>query len=138
MEIKRRIDAEGFSLDTASIGSTSTSKTKIVLPYNGPLPADLRDATGAAIVIMQRVGLTVDILLTVELNGKKHRFPVKATLQEINDILFPFFFGKDGHTRWDTGLSRYNLGLMQGSYINWRRLVLDGHGMDNLMHSKTA
>lgn len=138
MEIKRSIDAEGFTLDTASIGNTSTRKTKIVLPYNGPLPANLSDATGAAIVIMQRVGLTVDVLLTVELNGKKYRFPVKASPQEINAILFPFFFGKDGRTRWDTGLSRYNLGLMQGSYINWQRLVLEEHGLDNLMHSKTA
>lgn len=31
---------EGFNLDTASIGNISTSKTRIVLPYSGLLPAD--------------------------------------------------------------------------------------------------
>ena len=34
MYIKNNMtDTEGFALDTARIGNTSTSKTKIVLPY---------------------------------------------------------------------------------------------------------
>lgn len=49
----------GFTLDTASISNTSASKTKITLPYTGPLPADLSDATGAAIVVTLQIGLTV-------------------------------------------------------------------------------
>lgn len=126
-------DAEGFSLDIASISNTSTSKTKIVLPYNGPLPADLRDTTSADIVIMLQVGLTVNILLTVEQDGKKHRYPVKATPGEIDRILHPYFFNSDGHTRRDTGLERYSLGLYQGSFINWKRLTMDENGIDNIL-----
>ena len=134
MYIKRNMtDAEGFSLNITSISNTSTSKTKIVLPYNGPLPADLCDTASAAIVITLRAGLTVNILLSVERDGKKHRYPVKATPEEIDRILHPFLFDTDGQTRHDTGLERYSLGFWQGSYINWRRLVLEEHGIDNLL-----
>lgn len=83
---------EGFNLDTASIGNISTSKTRIVLPYSGLLPADLSNTTGAAIVIMLQVGLTVNILLTVEQEGKKYRYPVKAVAEEIDHILASFLF----------------------------------------------
>lgn len=134
MYIKRNMtDAEGFSLNITSISNTSTSKTKIVLPYNGPLPADLRDTTSADIVIMLQVGLTVNILLTVERDGKKHRYPVKATPEEIDSILQPFFFDADGKTRHDTGLERYSLGLYQGTFINWKRLTMDENGIDNIL-----
>ena len=134
MYIKNNMtDTEGFALDTARIGNTSTSKTKIVLPYNGSLPVDLSGTTSAAIVITLQVGLTVNILLTVERDGKKHRYPVKAMPEEIDSILQPFFFDADGQTRRSTGLDCYSLGLWQGSYINWRRLVLEEHGLDNLL-----
>lgn len=134
MYIKRNpTDTEGFSLDITSIGNISTSETKIVLPYNGPLPADLRDTTSADIVIMLQVGLTVNILLTVKREGKRYRYPVKATMEEINRILWPFFFDSNGHTRRNTGLDRYSLGLYQGTFINWRRIVLEGYGMDDLL-----
>lgn len=127
MHIKSTLvkDFGSFPLDTSKIELYSASKSKIRLPYSGPLPVELDNATNAAISISLQVGLTVNVLLIVEQDGKKRRYPVKATSQEINDILFPFFFDKDGHTRWDTGLNRYNLGLWQGSYINWWRLVLD-------------
>ena len=123
----------GFTLDAASIGSTSTSKTAIKLPYSGPLPADLDDATGAAIVITLRVGLIVNVLLTVERAGKVFRYPVEATPQEIDHILENFFFTGDGHTRRDNGLERYALGLHQSSYINWKRLTQEPDGLDNLI-----
>lgn len=84
MYIKRNMtDAEGFSLNIISTSNTSTSKTKIVLPYNGPLPADLRDTTSADIVIMLQVGLTVNILLDRRAGRKKTPgYPVKATPEE--------------------------------------------------------
>ena len=123
-----------FELDAAAIGSTSTSKTAIKLPYSGPLPADLDDATGAAIVITLRVGLIVNVLLTVERAGKVFRYPVEATPQEIDHILEGFFFVGDGHTRRDNGLERYALGLHQSSYINWKRLTLDAGGLDSLLY----
>lgn len=122
-----------FPLDTSKIELQSTSKRKIHLPYTGPLPADLSNATGVAISITLRVGLTVNVRLIAEKGAKKLRYPVEATPQEINDILLPFFFDADGHTKWDTGLDRYNLGLYQGGYSNWRRLVLEQHGLDNLL-----
>lgn len=123
----------GFTLDTASISNTSASKTKITLPYTGKLPADLNNATGAAIVITLQVGLTVKVLLTVEQAGKKLRYPVTATPKEIDRILHGFFFTSDGHTRRDTSLDRYSLGLYQGCYVNWKRLTLDAHGLNNLL-----
>lgn len=127
MYIKNNMtDTEGFALDTARIGNTSTSKTKIVLPYNGSLPVDLRGTTSAAIVITLQVGLTVNILLTVERDRRKYRYPVKATPEEIDHILQSFFFDADGQTRRSTGLDRYSLGLWQGSYISlcWRNTGL--------------
>ena len=134
MYIKNNMtDTEGFALDTARIGNTSTSKKKIVLPYNGSLPVDLSGTTRAAIVITLQVGLTVNILLSVERDRRKYRYPVKATPEEIDHILQSFFFDADGQTRRSTGLDRYSLGLWQGSYINWRRLVLEEHGFDNLL-----
>lgn len=135
MELKNMMTHNygGFTLDMEKIGNTSASKTKITLPYTGQLPTGLSDATGAAIVITLQVGLTVKILLTVERAGKKFRYPVKATPEEIDHILQGFFFTSDGHTQRDTGLERYYLGLYQGSYINWKRLTLDTHGLNNLL-----
>lgn len=135
MELKNMMHHNhgGFTLDMGKIGGISTSKTKIVLPYTGQLPADLTDATGAAIVITLQVGLTVNVLLTVERAGKKFRHPVTATPEEIDHILQGFFFTSDGHTRRDTGLDQYSLGLYQGSYINWKRLTLDAYGLNNLI-----
>ena len=124
---------DNFQLDMGKIGNHSTSKSKIHLPYTGPLPDKLNNATNVTISISIRAGLTVGVLLIAEQDGKKLRYPIEATPQEINDVLFPFFFDRDGHTKCDTGLDRYNLGLWQGSYINWRRLVLDEHGLDDLL-----
>ena len=97
-------DAEGFALDTARIGNTSTSKTKIVLPYNGSLPVDLSGTTSAAIVITLQVGLTVNILLTVERDGKKHHYHVKATPGEIDMVMvFLFRCGRPNQTQHRPG-----------------------------------
>lgn len=54
-----------FTLDTANIGNISTSKTQIVLPYSGPLPADLSNTTNAAISITIQVGLTVIVCTNI-------------------------------------------------------------------------
>lgn len=133
MYIKKNImDTEGFTLDIASIGNTSTSKTKIRLPYHGPLPVSIDGATSTNISITLQAGLTINLLLIVEREGKRRRYPINATAEEIDHILQPFFFAKDGQTRRDTGLDRYALGLNQSSYINWRRLTLE-HGLDNLL-----
>lgn len=126
-------DFGNFPLDTSKIELYSASKAKIVLPYSGPLPADLSDTHSAAIVITLQVGLTVNILLSIEREGKKYRFPVKATPEEIDRILHPFFFDTDGKTRHDNGLERYSLGLHQGSFINWKRLTMDENGIDNIL-----
>lgn len=123
----------GFTLDVEKIANTSTSKTEISLPYTGQLPADLNNATGAVIVITLQVGLTVNVLLTIERAGKKFRYPVTVTPDEIDHILHGFFFASNGHTRRDTGLDRYSLGLYQGNYINWQRLTLNVDGLNHLL-----
>ena len=133
MYIKKSImDTEGFTLDIASIDNTSTSKTRIRLPYHGPLPTGIDGATSASISITLQVGLTISLVLIVEREGKRRRYPISATAEEIDNILQPFFFGKDGQTRRNTGLDRYSLGLHQSSFTNWRRLTLE-HGLDNLL-----
>lgn len=122
-----------FTLDTTNIGNISTSKTQIVLPYGGPLPTNLSSITNAAISITIQVGLTVNVLLIVEQGGKKCHYPIKATPEEIDRILQPFFFSMDGKTRHDNGLERYSLGLHQSSFINWKRLTMDDNGIDNIL-----
>lgn len=116
----------GFTLDTASIGNTSTSKTKITLPYTGQLPADLNDTTGAVIVITLQVGLTVNVLLTVERAGKEFRYPVKATPEEIDAILWPLFWIKTAETeyrpRFNNGLSEYWNGHYQAEFTAWHSI----------------
>lgn len=134
MYIKKSImDTEGFTLDVASIGNTSTSKTRLRLPYYGPLSAGLDGATSVSIAITLQVGLIVSLFLIVEWEGKLRRYPISATAEEIDHILHLFFFTKDGHTRCDTGLDRYSLGFNQSSYINWRRLVLDTYGVESIL-----
>lgn len=130
MYIKNNMtDTEGFALDTARIGNTSTSKTKIVLPYNGSLPVDLRGTTSAAIVITLQVGLTVNILLTVERDRRKYRYPVKATPEEIDHILQSFFFERTAKpdaapawiaTVWDSGREA----TLTGVGLCWRNTGL--------------
>lgn len=124
---------DNFQLDMGKIGNHSINKNKIHLPYTGPLPDKLNNAALAAISISIHAGLTVGVLLIAEQDGKKLRYPIEATPQEINNVLFPFFFDRDGHTRWDTGLERYSLGLHQGSFINWKQLTLDENGIDNIL-----
>lgn len=73
---------------TLPVSATSAlARRESSYPTAGLLPADLSNTTGAAIVIMLQVGLTVNILLTVEQEGKKYRYPVKAVAEEIDHIL---------------------------------------------------
>lgn len=123
---------EGFTLDTTGIGNTSIRKREIHLPYTGPLPDKLSDVTSATIAITLQMGLSVNVLLIVERAGKKRRYLVAATPDEIDSILSPLFFDKRGYTRWDTGLNRYYLGFWQSSYLSWRRLVME-HGIYNIL-----
>ena len=127
----------GFELDTNKVELHSSDKRSIFLPYFGSLPATLQDNDGAYISINLAVGLRIGISLIVTADGKKLRYPVAATAQEINDILFPFFFEDVGsnkyHTRFGNGLDSYWLGNHQSSYTHWRRLVFEEVGMVDLI-----
>lgn len=127
----------GFELDTSKIKPYSANKREIHLPYGGPLPDALRDNNGAYISFNMAVGLRIGIGLTVTMGGKKLRYPVAATAQEGNDILFPFFFEDVGnnkyHTKFGNGLNDYWLGSYQSSYTHWRRFVYEGHGIDGVI-----
>ena len=132
-----KMDFAGFELDASKIELHSVHKREIHLPYSGPLPDALHDSDGAFISIMLRVGLSISVCLVVTKGKEKLRYPIGAAAQEINDLLFPFFFETKGtseyHTRWDNGLVQYCLGDFQSSYTHWRRLVFEGVGVDDLI-----
>ena len=128
----------GFELDASKIGLHSTHKREIRLPYSGLLPDGLQHNADAVISVNLTAGLRICIDLIVTMDGKKLRYPVEATAQEINDILFPFFFEDVGsnkyHTRFGNGLDDYWLGNYQSSYTHWKRFVYEGHGIDDVIN----
>lgn len=130
-------DFAGFELDASKIELRSSHKSEIYLLYSGLLPDALHNNDGAFISVTLWVGLSISICLVVTIGKKKIRYPIAATTQEINDLLFPFFFEAEGtnkyHTRWDNGLARYWLGDFQSTYTHWRRLIFEGVGMDDLI-----
>lgn len=127
----------GFELDASKIELHSTNKREIYLPYTGLLPDALQDNDGAVISIMITVNMGIGVSLIVVKGKDKTCCRVAATPQEINNILFPFFFQNKGNnsypTNWDCGLSQYWLGNYQSSYTHWRRLVIEGYGLDDLI-----
>ena len=111
----------GFTLDTASIGSTSTSKTEIKLPYSGELPEPYDSAT----VFFRVSPEWVNVVLECRKGSDKPvKYPLTVSRDEINAILWPFFFQekKPGtyHTRFGCGLSSYWLGSYQRDYTAWK------------------
>lgn len=133
-----KTDFAGFELDAGKIELHSAHKREIRLPYSGSLPDALQDNDGAAISIGITVHLTVGVSLIVTKGKEKIRCRIAATPQEVSDILFPFFFQCKGnnsyHTNWDCGLTHYWLGNYQSSYIHWRRFVVEGYGVDDLIN----
>ena len=127
----------GFELDANKIELHSAHKREIRLPYSGPLPDGLHDNNGAYIFVNLAVGLKIGICLVVKEGKKERRYSIEATVQEINDILFLFFFEDVGnnkyHTRFGNGLNDYWLGNYQSSYTHWRRFVYEGHGIDSVI-----
>lgn len=131
-----KTDFAGFELDTSKVKLHSAHKREIHLPYVGPLPDALQDNDGTVISVMPTVNLRFGVSLVITKGGNKTRYLIAATPQEINDILFRFFFVDKGNsysTNWDCGLSHYWLGHYQSSYIHWRRFVIEGHGFDDLL-----
>jgi len=133
-----KTDFAGFELDADKIELHSSDKRNILLPYSGSLPDALQDNDGAVISIAISAHLTIGVSLIVTKGKDKLRCRIAATPQEINDILFPFFFQNKGnnihHTRWDNGLTQYCMGNYQSSYIHWRRFVVEGYGVDDLIN----
>lgn len=132
-----KTDFAGFELDVSKIELHSANEREIHLPYTGPLPDALQDSDGAVISVMITVNMKIGVSLIVTQGKDKTRCQIAATPQEINNILFPFFFqdkGKNSYpTNWDCGLAPYWLGNYQSSYTHWRRFVVEGHGADDLI-----
>lgn len=123
-------DFAGFELDTTAIELHSTNKRNIRLPYLGKLPDAVRVNDRAYLDVNITVHLTIHICLTVKLDGKERRYPIEATTQEKNDILFNLFYVDKGnnayHTRWDSGLTHYWIGNYQSAYNTWSKFVCEG------------
>lgn len=113
-------DFGGFALDADAIDLRSVSKDDIMLPYHGPLPAQLSGASGAQIYLNIQVSQPIKVVLVVSgSNRKKDRFALEATAEEIKSLLDRFFDQKE-----NSGLSAYWLGIWQANYITWRQLIV--------------
>lgn len=124
MELKNMINHNygGFDLDVDKIGNTSISKDEIKLPYTGKLPAACDSATISFRVTPENINV---ILETQANNHKPIRYIVLASQEEVDSILWRFFFephGKRERTRFDSGLSEYWLGRYQAEFVAWRRI----------------
>lgn len=130
-------ECAGFQLDTSKVALHSADKRKILLPYSGVLPEKLQNNDGSFISIVIRVGLAINVCLVIR-NGKKDtRYLLEATNQEINDLLFNLLFVEKNsnrfNTAWECGLTHYWLGHYQSAYTSWRRFVVEGIGVDDLI-----
>ena len=129
----------GFPLDADKIEMHSANKQKILLPYLGELPDDLKDGGNAFISIVITNSLYARAALVIKSRRKKRNFPVEATTQEIEHLLFWLLFcQKPGeetrfYTNWGCGLSKHALGFYQGCFSFWQRFIVKGLGMDDLI-----
>lgn len=113
-------DFGGFVLDANAIDLRSASKQDIMLPYHGSLPAQMSEVSGAQIYLNIQVSQPIKVALVVSSSkGKKHRFPMDATAEEVKSLLDRFFDQKQ-----NSGLSSYWLGIWQANYITWRQLTV--------------
>ena len=131
MQIEMNLDKtyNGFELDSAAIKLQSIDRSSIRLPYSGPLPANFEGADNP--YIFMRVNpCNVRVVLTANKSGKEVRAVIKATPEEIDNILFNFFFKDKGknayHTNFSNGLEAYWLGSYQAEYVLWRKITLEG------------
>ena len=100
--ISVRKEYAGFQLDTSKIELHTADKRKILLPYSGELPEKLRDNDGAFVSFVIRVGLNINVHLVIKNGKKESRYLLEATAQEINDLLFSFFFVDKGGNKFET------------------------------------
>lgn len=131
-----KIERAKFDLDVSKIELHSAHKRKILLPYSGPLPDALQNNDGAHVLVNPTVGLTIHLCLVVMMDEKEHRYPIKATTKEKNDLLFSFFFEDADNGKFNarkTGLNSYWMGSYQSSYIHWRRFVYEGHSLEDVI-----
>lgn len=112
----------GFTLDTDKIGNTSVDKRNIVLPYTGELPEPCDSATISFRVSLERCGVVLEMQSG---NNKPTRYIVTASRDEVDGIMWRFFFephGSTEHTRFDCGLSEYWLGTYQAEFMAWHKI----------------
>ena len=128
-----------LELDTDKVLLHSANKQKIMLPYLGELPNDLKGNGDAFISVVITNSLYARVVLVIKSGRKKRNFPVEATTQEIEHLLFWLLFcQKPGdetrfYTNWDCGLSRHALGYYQGCFSYWHRFVAKGLCVDDLI-----
>lgn len=131
MQIEMNLDKtyNGFELDSAAIKFQSIDRRSIKLPYTGPLPANFEGA-GNPHIFMRVTPCDVRVVLAAKKSGKEVRAIIAATPEEIDNILFSFFFKDKGentyHTNFSNGLEAYWLGSYQAEYVLWRKITLEG------------
>lgn len=113
----------GFELDTDQIGITSTNERKIKLPYTGELPEPYDNAT----IFFRVTPESVRIVLEAKTSKRRPtKYIVEASRDEINTVLWPFFWSKAAETeyrnRFDNGLSEYWNGHYQAEFTVWHSI----------------
>lgn len=132
-------DFAGLELDTDKVLLHSANKQKIMPPYLGELPDDLKDGGDAFITVVITNSLYARVALVIKSGRKKHNFPVEATTQKIEPLLFWLLFCQKPseetrfYTNWGCGLSKHALGFYQGCFSYWQRLIAKGLGVDDLI-----
>ena len=139
-----RGDFAGLELDADKVLLHSANKQKIMLPYLGELPDDLKDGGDAFISVVITNSLYARVALVIKSGRKKRNFPVEATMQEIEHILLGLLFcQKPGeetrfYTNWGCGLSKHALGFYQGCFSYWHRFVVKGLCVDDLIRQLSS
>lgn len=129
-----------YPLDATQIGNVSINKQNIRLPYNGELPCEYDRAEISFIVRPHYVSVTLHIYC-----GHEHdAFTVEAEREEINEIMWRFFFCKKRpsgctyYTRFRNGLSSYWTGHLQADYLMWREYTGNPAKLTDIARQLTA
>lgn len=119
----------GMEIDKSEISARSIDKRNIALPYGGALPAQFDGCTQPRVCVSVSASRGAALTLVADRQNEKHKAwaTIEATDDEIEELLFSFFYGlykaPGAHrTRFDCGLTPYWLGFCQARFHEWNDL----------------
>lgn len=116
-------------IDKTAIGAHSMNRSMIVLPYTGVLPDMFAGCERPRVCINVTASRGATLALVANRPEGKHkaRTTIEATADEIEELLFSFFYEPSKaagtyKTRFDCGLTPYWLGYWQACFSEWNSL----------------